>query len=68
VVVLVNGLSGNLLKMQHFQGTICEIKEFEYLRRKLNGQLPPAVDEAAQAENQMMATSESILMMTSGVE
>jgi hypothetical protein len=47
-------LSGNLLKMQSFQGTICEIKEFEYLRRKLNGQLLPAVDEAAQAENQMV--------------
>jgi hypothetical protein len=47
-------LSGNLLKMQSFQGTICEIKEFEYLRRKLNGELLPAVDEAAQAENQMV--------------
>jgi hypothetical protein len=40
--------------MQSFQGTICESKEFEYLRRKLNGELLPAVDEAAQAENQMV--------------
>jgi hypothetical protein len=47
-------LSGNLLKMQAFQGTICGIKEFEYLKRKLNGQLLPAVDEATQAENQMV--------------
>ncbi len=47
-------LSGNLLKTQGFQGTICGIKEFEYLKRKLNGQLLPAVDEAAQAENQMV--------------
>jgi hypothetical protein len=36
------------------KGTICGIKEFQYLKRKLNGQLLPAVDEAAQAENQMV--------------
>lgn len=47
-------LSGNLLKVQGFQGTICEIKEFEYLKRKLNGQLLPEVEDAAQAENQMV--------------
>jgi hypothetical protein len=47
-------LSGNLLKVQGFQGTICGVPEFEYLKRKLNGQLLPAVEEAAQAENQMV--------------
>ena len=47
-------LSGNLLKVQAFQGTICEIKAFEYLKRKLNGQLLPEVDDASQAENQMV--------------
>jgi hypothetical protein len=47
-------LSGNLLKVQSFQGTICEIKAFEYLKRKLNGQLLPEVEDAAQAENQMV--------------
>jgi hypothetical protein len=47
-------LSGNLLKVQGFQGTICEVKEFEYLKRKLNGQLLPEVEDAAQAENQMV--------------
>ncbi len=40
--------------MQAFQGTICEIKAFEYLKRKLNGQLLPEVDDASQAENQMV--------------
>jgi hypothetical protein len=30
--------------MQSFQGTICEIKEFEHL--KLNGQVLPQVEEA----------------------
>lgn len=47
-------LSGNLLKVQSFQGTICEIKVFQYLKRKLNGQLLPEVEGAAQAENQMV--------------
>jgi hypothetical protein len=47
-------LSGNLLKVQAFQGTICEIKEFAYLKRKLNGQLLPEVEEAVKAENQMV--------------
>jgi len=47
-------LSGNLLKVQAFQGTICDVKEFEYLKRKLNGQLLPEVDKAVKAENQMV--------------
>lgn len=47
-------LSGNLLKVQSFQGTICDIKEFEYLKLKLNGQVLPQVEDAAQAENQMV--------------
>jgi hypothetical protein len=47
-------LSGSLLKMQAFQGTICEIKEFNYLKRKLNGQLLPEVEEALGAEDQML--------------
>ena len=47
-------LSGNLLKVQMFQGTICEIKAFEYLKRKLNGQLLPEVEDAVRAENQMV--------------
>ena len=47
-------LSGNLLKVQGFRGTICEVKEFEYLERKLNGRLLPEVEDAVQAENQMV--------------
>ncbi len=52
--LLTEQLSGNLLKMQAFRGTICSIKDFEYLKRKLNGQLLPAVEEATQAENHMV--------------
>lgn len=47
-------LSGNLLKVQGFKGTVCDVREFEYLKRKLNGLLLPEVEEAVEAENQMM--------------
>jgi hypothetical protein len=47
-------LSGNLLKVQLYRGTICEIKGFEYLKRKLNGQVLPEVEDAARAENEMV--------------
>ena len=47
-------LSGSLLTVQGFRGTICEVKEFEYVKRKLNGRLLPEVEDAAQAENKMV--------------
>jgi hypothetical protein len=47
-------LSGNLLKVQSFRGTICEIKVLEYLKRKLNGQLLAEVEAAAEADNQLV--------------
>lgn len=47
-------LSGNLLKVQAFQGTICEIRALEYLKRKLNQQLLPEVENAVEAKEQMV--------------
>ncbi len=47
-------ISGNLLKVQAFQGTICDVKAFDYLVRKLNGQLLRQVEEAEQAEKKMV--------------
>lgn len=47
-------ISGNLLKVQAFRGTICEVKAFDYLVRKLNAQLPREVEEAEQAEKEMI--------------
>jgi hypothetical protein len=47
-------LSGNLLKVQAFRGTICEINTFDYLKRKLNGETLPEVEEATQAEHHMV--------------
>lgn len=47
-------ISGNLLKMQAFRGTVCEVKAFDYLVRKLNARPLPEVEEAEQAEKEMV--------------
>lgn len=41
--LLVDNLSGNLLKTQGFQGTICNVDDFEYLVKKINGEELPEV-------------------------
>jgi hypothetical protein len=40
--------------VQGFRGTICDVKAYEYLKRKLNGKVLPEVEEATTAENQMV--------------
>ena len=45
----IESLSGKLTKVQGFQGTICSIKEFEYLIRKLNHQKLPEVQKTEKA-------------------
>ena len=47
-------ISGHLLKVQMFQGTICRVKPLEYLLRKLNDQLSPEVAAAEEAERALM--------------
>lgn len=42
----LENLSGKLTQVQGFQGTICTVKEFEYLVRRLNHQKLPAVQKA----------------------
>jgi hypothetical protein len=42
-------LRGSLLAMQAYRGTICAVREFEYLLNKLNGLTPKAVEEAQTA-------------------
>ena len=39
-------LSGGLLSMQGFRGTICSVHEFKYLVNKINGTMPKEVEEA----------------------
>lgn len=56
-------LSGNLLRVQGFRGTICDVKAFDYLIRKLNHELQPAVEAATKAENEMVEKIMPLLRM-----
>jgi hypothetical protein len=56
-------LSGNLLKVQGFRGTICEVGEFDYLKRKVKGELLPQVEEAVQAENEMVSKIAALMQL-----
>lgn len=56
-------LSGNLLRIQGFRGTICDVKAFDYLVQKLNNQLQPEVEAATKAENEMVQKIMPLLRM-----
>lgn len=47
-------LSGRLLKVQMFRGTICDVRAGDYLLRKLSDQLSPEVTAAEEAERALM--------------
>jgi hypothetical protein len=53
-VLSMDKLSGSLLRVQGFRGTICDVKAFDYLKRKLNSEMLPEVEAATQAENEMI--------------
>jgi hypothetical protein len=44
-----NQLSGRLLSMQGFRGTICSVKEIEYMVQKINGDEPQNVKDVKEA-------------------
>jgi Restriction endonuclease len=52
----VDKLSGTLTKVQNFRGTICNVKEREYLLRRLNGSYPNEVKEAEKSLEQLEIT------------
>ncbi|MBB2828936.1 UNVERIFIED_ORG: hypothetical protein GGI65_005605 [Rhizobium esperanzae] len=47
-------LSGRLLKVQMFRGTICEVGAKDYVLRRINDQLSPEVAAAEEAERLLM--------------
>lgn len=53
-------LSGRLLQLQMYRGTICRANPFDYLMDKLNDRLPPAANAALAAE---AALREAIVAM-----
>ncbi|USI75088.1 restriction endonuclease [Sphingomonas morindae] len=47
-------LSGHLLKVQMFRGTICDVAAADYLLRRLSDELSPEVAAAEEAESALM--------------
>lgn len=43
-------LSGALLRMEGFRGTICKVKELNYLVQKINGVVLPEIEDALEAK------------------
>lgn len=56
-------LSGNLLKVQMFRGTICRVKASDYFLRKLNDALSPEVAAAENAEQDLVKALEDLLRL-----
>lgn len=54
-------LSGRLLKVQGFRGTICGVEAEDYLLRKLGDEVTPEVQAAMQAEEQMIAAISGLM-------
>ncbi len=57
----IENLSGKLTKVQGFQGTICSVKEFEYLIRKLNHQELPEVQKTEKTLDTLLQNIESLI-------
>ena len=53
VPLTADRLSGNLLKVQSFQGTICQVRARDYLLRKINDKRVPEVAAAEDAERML---------------
>ena len=56
-------ISGHLLKVQMFRGTICQVKPFDYLLRKLNDELSPEVTAAEEAESALMEATVRLMRL-----
>ncbi len=56
-----NHLSGRLLSMQGFRGTICSVKELHYLVQKINGIVPQEVKESIDALSALEQKIESLI-------
>jgi hypothetical protein len=54
-------LSGRLLSMQGFRGTICSVKEFDYLVRKINGGHSQVEQAALDARDALLHALEEII-------
>ena len=54
-------LSGSLLSMQGYLGTLCNVRELDYLVRKINGEESPAIIDAQQARRELQQALEALI-------
>lgn len=54
-------LSGALLRVQGFRGTICKVKELKYLVEKINGVVHPEVENALLAKSEFEEKIEKLI-------
>jgi hypothetical protein len=59
--LLKTQLSGALLRVQGFRGTICKVKELKYLVEKINGIVHPEIESALIAKAEFEAKIESLI-------
>jgi len=54
-------LSGALLRVQGFRGTICKVKESKYLVEKINGKVQPEIENALLAKSEFEVKIEDLI-------
>lgn len=54
-------LSGSLISMQAFRGTICSVHEFDYLINKINGTIPKRAKEAQLTLSKLVNRLEKVI-------
>lgn len=59
--LFLDRLSGRLLKVQGFRGTICRVEAEDYLLRKLGDEVTPQVQAAVEAETRMVAAISGLM-------
>jgi Restriction endonuclease len=63
--LIISNLSGHLTSVAAYRQTICDIKSsaFDYLLRKINGQLLPDVEKAKKARESLISTIEQVIRL-----
>jgi hypothetical protein len=59
--LFLDTLRGSLLSMQGFRGTICRVKEFDYLVNKINGKTPSQIVESRAAHDAFVSKVEQLV-------
>ena len=59
----MNELNGGLVQTQRFQGTVCDVKLFDYLLRKINDEELPEIIRGKEAREQACSSIEELMTL-----